>query len=910
MNTLYSRNFVVRAGANMAELSLLEWSEKQPAWVRDALRRHAQASGASFTEPEKAEIVARVRHHAGFAADPAPVCTPLEASHLSAGKSSSQRATFCSLGPVENLNRLAAGQKMNFATDGITLIYGDNGSGKSGYARVTKKICRSLTADDLLGNVFEASAKAPAKITVRYRIEGDTEVTETTWVDGTPPPQPLSQVSVFDSQNARLYVDKQNKIGFLPADIALLQRHSSHCTEMDAAFKKDSDATAKRVKVPLPGGYTPSGVIAKALVRLDAKSKDALPSTHELKKLAEWTEDHAAELKQLSEQLAKDPAVLAAQSRRAKAVLEAFSTTFALIESGLSKDAVSQLIALQAAAKATAEAAAIAATERFASYPVQGVGQSPWEHMYNYAKAYAESLGTGKEQLPDTVGEHCVLCQEPLTEAAAERVRAFNDFMAGTASKAALAARQAVDRALADIRGIQITTCKQAELNLGEYGGLSEARKSLAEEITDYCATSVARRDGILTAATLDALSAAPELPNSLTAKLAAEILALESEAKVFDETANKDNGRAKERARLAELEDKKKLADGLETVLARREDLDLLKKLAACSAAVGTLDISRQITSLRRSLVMKDLETRILDEIKTLDLTHIPFSVSDNSQEGQSLFGVAVNTAKPVPNNKVLSEGEQRALALACFLGEVGIDGVKHGLIIDDPVSSLDHIRIRRVAERLVAEAQAGRQVIVFTHNILFFKELEEAAGRATPQVHVLQNYITKSSSAGFGLVSQTDEPWVIMPITKRIAVLRERLKGFGGVTDFDTDDWRRAAKDFYTELRETWERLVEESLLYKVIERFNAEVKTQSLKGVVVEDEDYKTIYWAMKRVSERSGHDMAAGKNVPTPKPTDMKTDLDAIDTFRAGVQKRRKEAEERRMKLEDPPKATVA
>lgn len=894
----------------MAELSLLEWSEKQPAWVRDALRRRAQGSGALLSDLDKAEIVTRVKHYAGFSVDPAPGCTPLESSHLSASKSSSQRATFCSLGPVENLNRLATGQTMSFATDGITLIYGDNGSGKSGYARVTKKICRSLTADDLLGNVFEASAKPPAKINVRYRVEGDTKITEKTWVDGTPPPQPLSQISVFDSQNARLYVDKQNKIGFLPADIALLQRHSTHCSEMDAAFKKDSDAIAKRVKVPLPGGYSLGGVIAKTLARLDVKSKDALPSLDELKKLADWTEVHATELKQLSDQLAKDPAVLAAQSKRAKAALEAFAASFALIELGLSKDAVSQLIALQATAKTTAEAAALAASERFASYPLQGVGHSPWELMYNYAKAYAQSLGIGKEQLPDSVGEPCVLCQEPLTVAAVARVKAFNDFMVGSASKAALAARQAVDKALADIRGIQITPSKQANLNLGEYSGLSEVRKSLAKEIADYCATAIARRDAILVVITTEDLLAVPELPNGLSAKLATDILALEIEEKAFEEAAKKDDGRAKERARLAELEDKKKLADGLETVLARRDDLDHLKKLAACSAAVGTLDISRQITSLRRSLVMKDLETRILDEIKAIDLTHIPFSISDNSQEGQSLFGVAVNAAKPVSNNKVLSEGEQRALALACFLGEVGIDGVKHGLIIDDPVSSLDHLRIRRVAERLVAEAQAGRQVIIFTHNILFFKEVEEAAGRATPQVPVLPNYITKSSSAGFGLVSQTDEPWVLMPVTKRIVVLRERLKGFEGITDFDTDDWRRTAKDFYTELRETWERLVEESLLYKVVERFNAEVKTQSLKGVVVEDGDYQTIYWAMRRVSERSGHDMAAGKNVPTPKPTDMKVDLDTIDNFRVSVQKRRKEAEDRRAKLEDPPKAAIA
>jgi hypothetical protein len=47
-------------------------------------------------------------------------------------------------------------------------------------------------------------------------------------------------------------------------------------------------------------------------------------------------------------------------------------------------------------------------------------------------------------------------------------------------------------------------------------------------------------------------------------------------------------------------------------------------------------------------------------------------------------------------------------------------------------------------------------------------------------------------------------------------------------------------ASKGFYTDFRESWERLVEEALHYKVVERFNTDVKIQSLKGIVVEEAD----------------------------------------------------------------------
>ena len=68
-----------------------------------------------------------------------------------------------------------------------------------------------------------------------------------------------------------------------------------------------------------------------------------------------------------------------------------------------------------------------------------------------------------------------------------------------------------------------------------------------------------------------------------------------------------------------------------------------------------------------------------------------------------------------------MLSEGEQRALGLACFLADAVGQPVKHGIIVDDPVSSLDHVRLRRVANRLVREAASGRQVIIFTQIFCF---------------------------------------------------------------------------------------------------------------------------------------------------------------------------------------------
>ncbi|MFX6238467.1 hypothetical protein ABTF53_19805, partial [Acinetobacter baumannii] len=76
-------------------------------------------------------------------------------THLKAGNKFAPVTVLGSIGPLRNIDRLAAGQPpIKFAINGITLIYGANGSGKSGYCRVAKKICHCLHDVTLRGNVF------------------------------------------------------------------------------------------------------------------------------------------------------------------------------------------------------------------------------------------------------------------------------------------------------------------------------------------------------------------------------------------------------------------------------------------------------------------------------------------------------------------------------------------------------------------------------------------------------------------------------------------------------------------------------------------------------------------------------------------------------------------------------------
>jgi hypothetical protein len=92
--------------------------------------------------------------------------------------------------------------------------------------------------------------------------------------------------------------------------------------------------------------------------------------------------------------------------------------------------------------------------------------------------------------------------------------------------------------------------------------------------------------------------------------------------------------------------------------------------------------------------------------------------------------------------------------------------------------------------------------------------------------------------------------------------------------------------------------------------VERYTPDVRTLSLRGVTVENSDHKTVYFAMKRTSEFSGHDQPAAKQIAIPSPEDIKADIKVIDDYRLVIEKRRGEVEKDRKAEEQAPKAMIA
>ncbi|TAU68273.1 hypothetical protein ELI45_10780 [Rhizobium ruizarguesonis] len=882
--------------------NLLEWSDGQDLWTRDSLRRVALASDHATSDEDLAAIRKNVIA-AARAIKVLPGATVLEQSHLGTLANEIRRTALLQLGPVQNIDRLAPNQQLRLAPAGITLVYGENGSGKSGYTRIAKRLCRSLAREDLRSDVFSATGGA-RRVTLRYRV-GEDDPVALDWDPETAAPVVLQQISVFDSGNARLYVDNRNRIAYLPKEIAILEHHGEVCQRLSQGFATDENNYLSRLAVPFSAGYTPGTSVTMMLARLNSSTTD-LPTEDELKALAETADVEQDELKMLERELATDPVAMATLRRRIVERLKRIDEVLSSLQADLSTQLEIKLNAARTACIEAEAAVWLSAVGRFAHEPLKNTGTDAWRILFEAARSFAiSSIGHDGDHLPSVEGDLCLLCQEPLSEAGASRISRFNDFVSSEASRRAEQAKKQVDELIDGLKKLSVPSEEVISESFGAYAELGGECARVAEGLVDAVRELGKRRTAML--------SGASEMPalkdlSELLSIIRSDQQRLDADADQLEQSAIHASRLDEKRARLADLRDRATFAADLPAMLQRRGDVSALHCIQQCQQLVNTRAVSNQITALRKELVTAEFHKRIDSEIEALDLRHIPFQLLETSAGGQNLFSIGLKGVKNVKNNQILSEGEQRALALACFLAEIADDREKYGMIIDDPVSSLDHIRIRRVAKRLVAEAAKGRQVVIFTHNIVFFNEIVSEAARVGERAPIVKTVIRKTDAAGFGVIEEDKEPWVA-DLGGRIEDLRQRAKSHASVTEFDTDSYRRLVKDFYSDLRETWERGVEELVLNKTIVRFVPDVMTQRLREVGVDDEDYRTIYHAMKHVSERSGHDMSYGRDLPQPKPSDMIDDLKVLEDFRSAYKAKQKALSASRSKLENPVKALL-
>jgi hypothetical protein len=188
---------------------LLEWSQDRPTWQRDALRRLVLKGDLSDDDIRALTDICKTAHGLAEQQDIAP----LAREHVPEKMAGSAPVSLVSIFHHRGVNALAEDQTLTFAPN-LTVVYGDNATGKTGYIRILKSACRARGQEHILGNVVSGTTPLSPVVSIKYKVGPEPEPRE--WA-GSGEDELISRVSVFDMRCRLPYREDGRRVPALRA---------------------------------------------------------------------------------------------------------------------------------------------------------------------------------------------------------------------------------------------------------------------------------------------------------------------------------------------------------------------------------------------------------------------------------------------------------------------------------------------------------------------------------------------------------------------------------------------------------------------------------------------------------------------------------------------------------------------
>ncbi len=766
------------------------------------------------------------------------------------------------IGELSAINALPTTAQLHFPSQ-LTIIYGGNGAGKSGFVRVLSKACFSRDQRDILPNIYDESPPPKQSATINILSGGNT--LPAIVFDGSTEHSELKRIAVFNTTVARSLLTDQNPLCFKPAGFDVFPEMARVYGELVTRLETD---IASRTRDNIFGQtfLDPASPVSEKVKALSADT-----NIEELRVVAVFGETEIARIVEIQGRIddlkLKSVADKIKQLEEAKRDIEALEKTLAQCLSPLREAKRVEYREQIANHRAKIKAVAEHGSESFKQTFFSRTGSPEWKSFVEAAHA----LGKAEHEHYPRKDDHCLLCQRPLDAESQQFIERLWEFLSANAQ------RDAKD-AQARVEGLRKTV--QAN-NLGVFaedsrvhGHLTRLNPAFAKEIDAILKNAQRDQASILEAMNGgNDLIATDALPNpsqnllTLTQQIEADLVLLRQ--------SDVDDAIKKLEAERVMLRHRQLLSQIFSDVEKFVTDAAWAKKASISPKRnLNPKHITDKQTSLFTTLIADGYRQRLVDECAALDCA-LPVEFRTKGYRGETVRLLEMKGHSP---EDVLSEGEQRAVALADFLTEVALNPASAGIILDDPVNSQDHERKEKIACRLIQESET-RQVIIFTHDLVFLTMLGAAAKDA--MVEMTTHWVAKDSATGApGAVSLNDTPDSTrdyMNTQRAKNTLAEAKKVIGSQQLMLI---RRGTE----ELRRTIEEIVPMLLLKGIVKRWNDRVMVTALARVDWDDAFIKEIVSTYEELcSYITGHTHTEERAGAPPEVKILETFITKVDNI---------------------------
>lgn len=742
---------------------------------------------------------------------------------------------ICEIKNLQNVNALVPDQCLPFGP-ALTVVFGANGSGKSGYVRILGCAGFIRGEVDIFPNINQPGCST---LTPVAEIEIESESGKRC-ISYSPNQEciELNSLHVFDVRSVQEHLIKKNTFTFSPAGLSHLTKLAEvtdtvreRLAALVVAQSKPQDFTAL-----FQGGNSP---IKEMVSGLNARTD--LNALQEASKLTEANQTRMTQLdKKIAELKTKNTPKQITALEKTKSDLDGLRDKIISHTEQLDDDAAQNVRDGIDEFKRTDSLAKKLGIDHFKTEFFTQTGTQSWYDFVQAAKSLAEAEQADDKPYPQD-DDRCLFCHQPLSKEARELILKLWEFLEGEAQAALTRATRNLKEIKQTLGNMHLDFFSDQAVSYRYLDEYDKTKKTNLVEIVSKFINNCRTR--------IEALSKMIDDKDDKGA-----VVTLPENGSESIDSVTEDLDRQLEKLRESDpAKEIEKLETELRTLTHKKvlgeqysEISTYVNRLAWAKAASKAGGSTRPIT-LKYNALFEDIVTggylRLFQDMLSHLGRPIRVKVDTTPRKGVTFKQLMLETdSDSLPSganpDTVLSEGEKRAVALADFLTEVALDTGSGGIVLDDPVTSLDLEWSAVIASLLVNEAKK-RQVVVFTHNL--------------PFVHCLKNYChdlnVDVQMHWIKRGDHDDQPGYVF--ANNSPALESDYK----TTHIATEHYKKAKelqpaeqelelKQGFGALRTTYESFIIYNLLAGVVIRFNERISPGRLKEVIWDGDLFQQV------------------------------------------------------------------
>lgn len=194
-------------------LALLKgWFEKATRWQKDLF---VQIWNGGMTEDEIFTRMIKLITQEHIEENHCVAAVTTFPSDITFRNAVGNRVMLTQISNIKGIGALEPREPLSFG-DGLTIVYGQNGCGKSSYVRILKALANPQHADAVFGNVYRKSKENP-EATATFTIDGVHQ--NVVWNKASKKKYP---VQIYDTLEADRFVNRENEVVYEPKILATI----------------------------------------------------------------------------------------------------------------------------------------------------------------------------------------------------------------------------------------------------------------------------------------------------------------------------------------------------------------------------------------------------------------------------------------------------------------------------------------------------------------------------------------------------------------------------------------------------------------------------------------------------------------------------------------------------------------